>query len=222
MAFTKREISRLRIASETSNLVGWVVGCCGWRGEISIWAKPSNKDLTKDVTVIQKKLSSLTGSKACLDLWEPHITLGAGVELSDLELEGFYNGMKEVANNFHPFEVQIEGYGFMDNWHGAKIGFSPYVVYLGIKNNVEIQSLARAIDSKNKKYKKYYGLIRSFFPFSPHLTVAFRDLSKDGFEKAKGLFKDEHFSRRTIIDHIALAREDENGKCTKYKRFYMR
>jgi hypothetical protein len=40
--FNEARNQRLIIASEASNLVGWVAGCCGWWGEISIWAKPLN------------------------------------------------------------------------------------------------------------------------------------------------------------------------------------
>src|SRR3989344_8688832 len=101
-----------------------------------------DKKLNHKVRNIQKELFNLTGSRACLDLWKPHFTIGAGVRLEDKRLNFLYKDIEKNLKGIKSFKVKIKDYCFMDNWIGGKLkGFTKYVVYLNIIKNKELQKL---------------------------------------------------------------------------------
>jgi len=177
-----------------------------------------NKKLNKRVRDIQKKLLDLTNSKACLDLWEPHLTIGAGVRVDDKELDLLYKDIKKNLEGIKSFKVKIKNYGFMDNWMGGDLkGFTKYVIYLHVIKNRKLKRLFNIL-KKNVTDKReiFYKPIEKYIP---HITMAFKDLSHEKFLKAKKILKNKKFKDELIIDHIALARENPNEEWPEYKRF---
>jgi len=174
--------------------------------------------LTKKVRSIQQELHELTGSKACLELWEPHITVGSAVKVDDDEVADLLNDMKDATRGLKPFQINIENFNFMDNWPGGKMDdYTPYVVYLDVIVNPQLQRLAENIrDTVTSKRNCSYTMP---WPYNPHLTVAFKDLNKEEFEKAKQLLQGRTFKYTTMVDHVALAEELPNGNCVVYKKW---
>lgn len=41
-------------------------------------------------------------------------------------------------------------------------------------------------------------------PFSPHITLAFRDLERDGYEKGVEFLKSKSINLNTKIEHVSL------------------
>ncbi len=175
-----------------------------------------DKELTQKIKIIQKKLFDLTGSRACLDLWAPHITIGAGVEMDDIDLNSFYKDIEKATKTFKLFKVKIKDYGFMNDWMGGKLkGFTKYVIYLDVIKNEKLQDLFKVIKKVTDKRNLFYGPISSY---APHLTVAFKDLDEEYFNKAKVIFEKEKFKDKILVDYVALAKENEKGRWEEYKR----
>ena len=108
-----------------------------------------DKFLTKRVREIQRKLFDLTGSRSCIDIWEPHITIGSGMRVKEDDLELVYDDIKSVVENFKPFKIKIRNYNFIDNWPGGKTpGYTKYVIYLDVIVNSQLQKLARELMEK--------------------------------------------------------------------------
>ena len=53
-----------------------------------------DQSLTKKVRAVQEELFTLTGSRACIDLWEPHITVGSGVMIPDEKESDFLKSLE--------------------------------------------------------------------------------------------------------------------------------
>jgi 2'-5' RNA ligase len=177
-----------------------------------------DKQLTKSIRKIQKRIFKLTGSRACLDIWNPHLTIGNSIDIGKDEEENFYHLIETVTKNFKPFYIEIKNYNFMDNWPGGNLkGYTPFVIYLDVIVNPELQKLASSINENvSAKFKSWY---KQPWPYTPHVTVAFKDLDEAGFLKVKEILKDEKFSETTLIDHVAIAKEDKEGKWKECKRF---
>jgi len=177
-----------------------------------------NEQLEKQIRNIQQELFELTGSRNCLDNWTPHITIGNGVEVDDEteDVEKLINEIHEVIKDFSPMKVTACNYGFLEHEHLKKLGLSPFVVHLDIKKTPELDRLACLI--KEKITDKRHTVYKQPWPYDPHLTVAFGDLTKEGFEKAKKALSQKKFSSELFIDHIALTKEDDKGKWKEYKR----
>ncbi|MBU0636023.1 2'-5' RNA ligase family protein [Candidatus Micrarchaeota archaeon] len=176
-----------------------------------------DQELTKEIQFLQEKLLDLSGSSACLDIWEPHITVGSGVEMEQSKLPEFYQDIQSAITSFEPFEVAIAGFDFIDSFVGKVDNCSLYVVYLRVIPSEKLQLLAERIKKHvTDKQKVWYT---QPWPFIPHITLAFKDLSQEGFEKAKVFFQNEHFTKTTKIDHVSIVLEIQEKKWREYKRF---
>ena len=180
-----------------------------------------DKKLNQKIRDIQRELFNMTGSRACLNLWKPHFTIGAGIRVEDKKLNSLYKEIKENLNGIKSFKVKIKDYGFMDNWMSGKLkGFTKYVVYLGVIKNKKLQKLFNLL-KKNVTNKReiFYEPISKY---NPHITLAFKDLNYKEFLKAKRFLKNKKFEDELTINHIALAKENPNGSWTEYKRFKLK
>lgn len=177
-----------------------------------------NKELEKQVRILQKEISDLTGSTASLDLWKPHITVGSAVQVEDSGLEDFYDDLKEIAHDSELFSIQLDSFDFMEDWSGAKEGIdSPYVVYLKIAHSQQLEDLALLIkECITLERRCTYSMP---WPYKPHLMLAFKDLDEDGFKKAKNLLQDRSFKANIQVDHIAIAQQLEGGKCVLFRKW---
>lgn len=167
--------------------------------------------------VLQKDLFNLTGSKACLEEWEPHITVGKSLELDSKELLNLIKELKEFATKQNSFEVEIKDFGFMIHEVVAKLyNCEPYLVYLNVMVNDKLQQFVDSLNTILKKYECKFDI----FPYKPHLTLAFKDLDEEGFEKAKKYLKEKKFSKKVKVGSFSLARDKEkNGKFREEIRF---
>jgi 2'-5' RNA ligase len=59
-------------------------------------------------------------------------------------------------------------------------------------------------------------------PYNPHITVAYKDLTEDGYEKAKEHLSKKTFEREIEIDNVCLAIQNEKGEWREYKRFSLK
>lgn len=161
-------------------------------------------DLKSSIEVrnLQQKLSKITGSKASLMSWEPHITVGDGIEVDADSLERFKNGIRGIVDRTTSFGLQLRDIATIDNRKGG-IGevTTPYVIYLDVKVNDDLLKLVDEVGKATDGFEKWYYMPQ---PFTPHCTLAFRDLSKEGFELGIEFFKDQSIELMATIDHIAL------------------
>ena len=171
----------------------------------------------KEVQNLQEKIMNVTGSRACLDFWEPHLTLGDGIELTNLDIRDVEESINNITQNQKKFDVEISGFGGLSNRQGG-IGeiTTPYVLWINVAVSNELQGLVNSIkESITKKYPLWYKMSK---PYTPHITVAFRDLTKEGYEKGIQFLQTQSFLESVAISNIALV-EKLADKDIEYKRF---
>lgn len=175
---------------------------------------------TQAVRKLQQEIFDLTGSRACLDLWAPHLTVGDGFEIKDVDLNEFYEDIQAVVSNIKPFELQLKDFSYLENWQGASSPeITPYVTYINIVPNESLYNLATQLREKiSLKWSKFYN---QMWPYTPHVTIAYKDLQKEGLDRAKQFLTQRSFDRTTLIDHVAIAQEQENKVCKEFKRFLL-
>jgi 2'-5' RNA ligase len=167
---------------------------------------------------LQNKLFDLTGSRACLDCWEPHITVGDGVWVNADELKEAESFFQRLADAEKPFEVTLEGFGGRtDRPSGIGEVTTPYVLWIDVVVNDELRQLVQTIQATiTSKYSLWWSMPQ---PYTPHATLAFRDLSEEGHRLGTELLKNEGFKDTITVSHIALV-ENLPEKDVEYKRFY--
>lgn len=175
-------------------------------------------DLSK-VRALQQKLTDLTGSRKCIDSWMPHLTLGNGIIVSEEEQSRVESLFEDIARNEHSFEIKLEGFGGIENWGGAREGvLTPYVLWVNpIKTN-ELQHLFEMIRDKITSGVDAFYRITEYIP---HVTLAYGDLTKEGYEIGKRYLADLGFVGSISVNHIALV-ENFPDKDIEYRRFYLK
>ncbi|MCK5367217.1 MAG: 2'-5' RNA ligase family protein [Cyclobacteriaceae bacterium] len=129
----------------------------------------------------------------------PHITLIPPFTLENKNEKRIAKHLLDFAGSCTSFEVSISDYG----------AFKPRVVYLKIIKNDMLESLQKSLVEKCNKNLGFN--INMSKPFSPHMTLAFRDLSPQMFYKAWEKYKFETF--RTSFKAKSLFLLKHNGKC---------
>lgn len=137
------------------------------------------------------------GSKASLNS-PPHITLHAPFQLAKEE-DDLVEALEKTAEGFGPFEVSLKNFA----------AFPPRVIYIDVEKSSKMDELQQklqpvvarfAVDTKQ-------GAERDFHP---HMTLAFRDLSKSSFHKAWEEFREKELSFSWQARSIVLLKH--NGK----------
>lgn len=137
------------------------------------------------------------GSKASLNS-PPHITLHAPFQLINEE-EALIGALQQTAEGFRPFEVALKDFA----------AFAPRVIYIDVEKSQKMEELQQKLQpvvagfAEDNRQQGERG-------FHPHMTLAFRDLSKSSFYKAWEEFREKELSFRWQAESFVLLKH--NGK----------
>ncbi|HRN96910.1 MAG TPA: 2'-5' RNA ligase family protein [Candidatus Saccharibacteria bacterium] len=160
------------------------------------------------VREVQGALSKITGSKASLTSWDPHITIGDGIVVNDESLQEFQSEIQTIASPTLSFQLKLGGIGTMDNFKGGSgEKVSPFVLYLDVDVTDQLLQLVEKVSQISSGFEKWYFMPK---PYEPHCTLAFRDLTEDGFKLGCEYLKKQDINLISTIDHIALVEKLEN------------
>lgn len=172
------------------------------------------------VRAIQDKLFELTGSRKCLDAWTPHITIGSGIIVPQEKQQEIEKVFQKVADRQLAFNVALNGFGGTAEWKGAREGVTtPYVLWIEPVMNEQLLTLFNMIaDEITSNYETFYPRIIEYIP---HVTVAYGDLNKEGYERGRKYLETLDFTDEITVSHVALV-ENFPEKDVEYKRFYFK
>jgi 2'-5' RNA ligase len=174
----------------------------------------------KAVRALQLELEAECDTHACVTEWHPHISVGSEAWIDDKDVDAYADRLREAVAEIKPFEIVINGINFVDFWSGASLpGHTPYVVILGVYLSPELRDLMDAVESVTAKERLFYKV---HTPYFPHIALAYKDLSADGFEKAKELLRHRRVTTTAMIDHFALAKQDDEGMFQEYKKIELK
>ena len=129
----------------------------------------------------------------------PHITLQMPFKWRKDRQNRIEDMLLQVASETSPFQISLKGFGF----------FEPRVVYVDVLESEPLNLLQKNIGKAVKEHLKLVSELGER-PFRPHITVAFRDLKKPMYFKAKEEFQKAEFLADFDVADICLLRH--NGK----------
>lgn len=146
---------------------------------------------TQAVRNIQTELSHITGSRACLDSWLPHNTVGDGLTVNSKEIEKLTDTLKPLLANFSSFKLRLNNYDYFQSRPiGKRESSTPYAIFITVEPNEQLLELVEIIRRSTEHLEKWY---RMSTPYSPHITVAFQDLTEEGLRLGM-----QHLENKTI------------------------
>lgn len=128
----------------------------------------------------------------------PHITLQPPFEWSDAEVSQLEAFIQEFAHKQQPIPITLQGYA----------AFPPRVIYMNV---VKSQALLRLQADLMADIHSNLGIVDQTSqtrPFNPHLTVAFRDLTKGNFRAAWAEFVHRSLNFDFTAEHLTLLQHD--------------
>jgi len=153
--------------------------------------------LLEEIQLLKKYFKETYQSKASLNS-PPHITLHMPFEWKDTKEEVLIAALgKFVSEKIH-FELQLKDFSC----------FAPRVIYLNVVESESLRTLQSDLNTFCKTELNLFNARYRDLPFRPHMTLAFRDLKKEQFEKAWAEFKEKKFAGNFTIDKITLLKHD--------------
>lgn len=122
-----------------------------------------------------------------------HITLQFIRSLEESYEEQLINSLSG-ARNFKPFVQQL------DDFSGFQNAKAVYIA--GIKNK-ELDNLYKQIKVYTEAFSK-----DSFGSLTPHLTIAYRDVSSVLYQEILAYYKNESFHAEFVVNHFSLLKHD--------------
>ena len=128
----------------------------------------------------------------------PHITLQPPFEWSNDFVPVLEECLNTFANVRDPVPVTLSGFG----------AFVPRVIYINVHKTQELLTLQTDLMAYLEAKLKIVDHVSQTRAFSPHMTVAFRDLTKQNFKAAWPEFQQRQLQFEFTANHLTLLMHD--------------
>ncbi|MFY0600940.1 MAG: 2'-5' RNA ligase family protein [Cyclobacteriaceae bacterium] len=166
--------------------------------------------LFSEASDLKKYVKEHFNSKAALRS-PPHITLHMPFRLKPNKEEQLDLALSDFASKHDCFEVIQDGFGF----------FEPRVVFINVQRSLEMSGIQKSLLSFMKRNFNTDSQNYKDRGFTPHMTIAFRDLKKELFEEAKAYFEKKKISFQWTASELVLLRHD-GMKWNIYKKYSLK
>ncbi|MBG1270833.1 2'-5' RNA ligase family protein [Nostoc sp. WHI] len=128
----------------------------------------------------------------------PHITLQPPFEWVDVDVQPIEESLKEFASKQKAVPITLSGFD----------AFAPRVIYINVITSQELLTLQADLMAYVESNLGIIDEVSKTRPFAPHLTVAFRDLTKQNFKAAWPEFKQRQLHFEFSGEKLALLIHD--------------
>jgi 2'-5' RNA ligase len=123
----------------------------------------------------------------------PHITLISPFRVSYDKVSSLQSLLEVYAQGHSPFQVQLKDFAT----------FPPRVIFIDVKISETLQQFQQKLELMIRADHDF-GYNYQERPFHPHVTLAFKDLSKENFYNAWDEFKDRDIEEDFTADQFYL------------------
>lgn len=148
-------------------------------------------EIQEAVRAIQQDFADRYGSRAAQKS-PPHITLQPPFRWNIKALPELEAGLQNFAKERSPISIQLFGFG----------AFVPCVIYVNVVQTPELMALQQDFIPAAEKLLGKESIDKR--PYVPHMTVAFRDLTKQNFRAAWPEFQPKPLQFEFMATHLTL------------------
>lgn len=128
----------------------------------------------------------------------PHVTLQPPFEWVDSNVSILETSLREFASKQNSVPITLSGFA----------AFPPRVIYIDVVKTPELLTLQADLMAYAESNLGIVDEVGKKRPFAPHITVAFRDLTKQNFKAAWPEFENRQFDFEFTADKLALLIHD--------------
>lgn len=157
------------------------------------------KDL--DEQIIRFKYYMLEKFEAKVGLKSPaHITIVPPFWLHPEREDALRSDLDSLAAQIQPFPLATKDFS----------AFKPRTIYIDVAHSEPLHEVKKKADRFFSE-RPQYGIKVENRPFSPHITIATRDLHKAAFAEAWPYFKDTEFRKEWTVEGLSLLRHNKKN-----------
>jgi 2'-5' RNA ligase len=128
----------------------------------------------------------------------PHITLIPPFRYKRRNESTLIKTLDDFSFKESKFRQKLEDFGF----------YPPRVIFIKVNKSENLKSMFHRFKAYMDEQLNLSSLTRGPIRFSPHMTVAFRDLTKENFNKAKSIYQNKNISFEFEVNGISLLKHD--------------
>lgn len=131
--------------------------------------EPLKEEIQELRLLVKKKYESRQALKS-----PPHITLLAPFKSEPEQEKKMEEILADLSSRFNTFNAELQDIS----------SFSTRVIYIKVTENPYLTEMQKTIEKEARNHQAVFHYDYDERPFRPHLTLAFRDLTKENFYKA--------------------------------------
>ncbi|MEA5566008.1 2'-5' RNA ligase family protein [Anabaena sp. UHCC 0399] len=128
----------------------------------------------------------------------PHITLQPPFEWLDGKVSRLEASLREFTSQQESLSITLSGFA----------AFPPRVIYIDVVRSPELLSLQVQLMTHMEANLEIIDEVGKKRPFAPHMTVAFRDLTRQNFHAAWTEFANRQLYFEFLVDKLTLLIHD--------------
>lgn len=163
--------------------------------ELYFWAIIPGEPQVSQIEKLKRQISEEYQTYKALNS-PPHITILPPARMKQETKEELQNHILKLAGRQEPFDVRLYGFGHFGN----------KVLFI----NVELNDELKGFYENNREIYEEHGFTIDHEEFTPHLTLATRDISKGQFKRAWDELKDQEYRLQFPVQSFYCLRH--NGK----------
>jgi len=164
------------------------------------------EDISDQITLFKREMADKYNAKHALKS-PPHITLQMPFRRSEHQEANLIEKLTLFAGEKTGFDIHLSGFG----------SFAPRVIFVDVIHSQPIYQKHDELKSFLQE-KLEFSLSDLTFRFSPHVTIATRDLKKEIFPQAWNAFRERDYDARFKSKDLALLKHN-GSKWKIHKRF---
>lgn len=131
----------------------------------------------------------------------PHITLQPPFEWGNENVLQLEACLQNFASHHQPVPITLQGFG----------AFAPRVIYINVVKTPALLQMQRQLRLQVETELGIIDKVGKSRPFAPHMTVAFKDLTKQNFNAAWQEFEQRELNFEFTADKLTLLQHDGRG-----------
>jgi 2'-5' RNA ligase len=128
----------------------------------------------------------------------PHITLQPPFEWADVNLPKLEECLGDFASTQESLSIALSGFA----------AFAPRVIYINVVRSPELSRLQADLMTHLESCLGIVDKVGKSRPFAPHMTVAFKDLTKQNFKAAWAEFEQRQMFFEFTVSNLTLLLHD--------------
>jgi 2'-5' RNA ligase len=168
------------------------------------------KKISNEMLKIQKKISEKYETHHDLESKiGPHFTIIYQENVNEKDFKKIEKVVKEISKKTEPFKAEIKG---------IRRFYKNRVIYAKVAKSKELNNLHKKLSYKLRKF----GKIRLLRLFTPHITLAYKDITKENYREAFKEFRNKKIFYVFELNRIYIGKAKSSQRIKLFKSFKLK